>query len=457
MNSKPRATPATRTRRKGRIVSAEIKMMRTAAETAYADALAALPAVEPIRALREKALRLFTEKGLPHRRVEEWKYTDLRALIREMPPLAGGADAKAIAEARKNDVLARIGAREITFVNGAFVAELSDLKGLEKGLSIATLADALKHDSVLPQQLAGLNPSKYDAVFALNTAALNEGIVIDVASGAQITKPIHIRHIVTGTSPASVFGRAMVRIGKKAQATLVQSHSGPDAVAYQTNTILQLSVADDAELDIVRVQAEGDKAIHLSMMIGAIGEDSRFRSFTLSTGAAVSRHTVPFAYAGRNARALIAGATLLRGKQHSDMTLEVDHALSGGESRELFKTVLDDETRGVFQGLIIVRPDAQKTDGRMMSAALLLGEAAEMDNKPELEIFADDVQCAHGATTGALDDDLLFYLRARGIPKKEAESLLIQSFFGEAIETIENEKIRDAVMQRASGWLAARG
>ncbi len=437
-------------------MNAEVKMMRTAAETQYTDALATLPGDDAIRPLREKALRLFTEKGLPHRRVEEWKYTDLRALIREMPPLAKGADKTAIAEAKKNTVLAKIGAREITFVNGAFVAELSDLKGLEKGLKIATLGEALKKTSSVAALLAKINPNKYDAVFALNTAALNEGIVIDVAPGAQITKPIHIRHIVTGTAPVSVFGRALVTVGAKAQATIVQSHSGPDAVAYQTNTVLQLSVADDADLDVVRVQAEGDKAIHLSMMIGAIGEASRFRSFALTTGAAVSRHTVPFAYAGKDARATIAGATLLRGRQHADTTLEVDHALPGGESRELFKTVLDDETRGVFQGLIIVRPDAQKTDGRMMSAALLLGETAEMDNKPELEIFADDVQCAHGATTGALDDDLLFYLRARGIPKKEAESLLIQSFFGEAIETIENEKIRDAVMLRAAGWLAER-
>lgn len=437
-------------------MNAEIKMMRTAAETAYSDALAALPGPAEIRPLREKALRLFAEKGLPHRRVEEWKYTDLRALIREMPPLAKGEGKDGIAEAKKNDILAKIGAREITFVNGAFVAELSNLKNLEKGLTIRTLGDALKVDPVLPQLLAGLNPSKYDAVFALNTAALNEGVVIDVAPGAQITKPIHIRHIVTGTTPVSVFGRALIKVGKKAQATLVQSYSGPDAVAYQTNTVLQLSVADDADLDVVRVQAEGDRAIHLSMMVGAIGHESRFRSFVLSTGAAVSRHTVPFAYAGKDARATIAGATLLRGKQHADITLEVDHAMSGGESRELFKTVLDDETRGVFQGLIIVRPDAQKTDGRMMSAALLLGEEAEMDNKPELEIFADDVQCAHGATTGALDDDLLFYLRARGIPKKEAESLLIQSFFGEAIETIENPKIRDAVMDCASRWLAER-
>ncbi len=437
-------------------MNVEVKMMRTAAETQYSDALSALPAADAIRPLREKALRLFAEKGLPHRRVEEWKYTDLRALIREMPPLGKKPGAAAIAEAKKNRVLADIGAREITFVDGVFVAALSNLKGQEQGLTIRTLADALAKDAMLPQLLAGLNPSKYDAVFALNTAALDEGLVIEVAPGAQIAKPIHIRHIVTGTAPVSVFGRVFVKVGAKAQASLVQSHSGPDAVAYQTNTILQLSVADDAELDVVRVQAEGDKAIHLSMTIGAIGTRSRFRSFTLTTGAAVSRHTVPFAYAGKDARALLAGATLLRGKQHADMTLEVDHALPGGESRELFKTVLDDETRGIFQGLIIVRPDAQKTDGRMMSAALLLGENAEMDNKPELEIFADDVQCAHGATTGALDEDLMFYLRARGIPRKEAESLLIQSFFGEAIETIENEKIRNAVMKRASAWLAAR-
>jgi Fe-S cluster assembly protein SufD len=326
-------------------VNAEVKMMRTAAETQYADALGALPATGAIRGLRAKALSDFIEKGLPHRRVEEWKYTDLRVLMREMAPLAGKPDAGAIAEAKKNDVLANIGAREIVFVNGTFVAELSNLKGLEKGLSISTLSDALSNDAMLPQLLAALNPSKYDAVFALNTAALNEGVVIEVAAGAQITKPIHIRHIVTGTSPVSVFGRVFVKAGKKSQATVVQSHTGPDAVAYQTNTVLQLSVADDAELDIVRVQAEGDKAIHLSMTIGAAGAQSRFRSFTLTTGASVSRHTVPFAFAGRDMRALISGATLLRHKQHADMTLEVDHALPGGESRELFKTVLDDETR----------------------------------------------------------------------------------------------------------------
>jgi Fe-S cluster assembly protein SufD len=438
-------------------VNAEVRMIKTAAETALSDTLAKLPATSAVRALREKALRDFAEHGLPHRRVEEWKYTDLRALLREMAPLAGTPDKAAIAEAKKNNALPDIGAREIVFVNGSFAPELSNLKSLEQGLSIQLLGDALAKDAKLPALLGDLHPGKYDAVYALNTAALNEGLVIDVAPGAQLAKPIHVRHVFTGVSPLSVFGRLVIKIGRQAQATVAQSYAGPDAVAYQSNVVTQLSVADDAEFDFVRVQKEGDKAVHLSMLIGAIGAQSRLRAFALSTGAAVARHTMPLAYAGNDARALISGATLLRNKQHNDTTLEVDHARPGGESRELFKTVLDDESRGVFQGLIIVRPDAQKTDGRMMSAALLLGDAAEMDNKPELEIFADDVQCAHGATTGAIDEDLLFYLRARGIPKKEAESLLIQSFFGEAIETIENEKIRDAVMTHASTWLAERG
>lgn len=442
-------------------MNVEVRPLRTAAETAFSDALSdaqpKLPAVNAVGGLRQAALREFAEQGLPHRRVEEWKYTDLRALLREMAPLAGSPDQAALAEAKKNHLLPETGARELVFVNGALVAELSDLAALEQGLSITPLPQALVADTKLPTLIGGLKPEKYDAAFALNTAALNDGVVIAVTDGAQIARPIHLRHVFTGVAPASAFCRVVATVGRKAQATIVQSFAGPDAVAYQNNVVTQFSVADEGELDVVRVQAEGDKAVHLSMQIGAIGESARLRSFTLSSGAALSRHTMPLRYAGKDARVLISGATLLRGKQHSDITLVVDHALPGGESRELFKTVLDNESRGVFQGLIIVRPDAQKTDGRMMSAALLLGEAAEMDNKPELEIFADDVQCAHGATTGALDDDLLFYLRARGIPTKEAESLLIQSFFGEAIETIENEKIREAVMARASGWLAERG
>jgi Fe-S cluster assembly protein SufD len=173
-------------------------------------------------------------------------------------------------------------------------------------------------------------------------------------------------------------------------------------------------------------------------------------------GAGTARHQVFLAFAGEHSRANVNGATMLNGKQHADTTLLLDHAAAHCESRELFKTVIDDEATGVFQGKIIVRPHAQKTDGRMMSAALLLSEGGTMNNKPELEIFADDVQCGHGATCGALDEDLLFYLMARGLPRAEAESLMVQAFLGQAVEMIDHEPTREALVAMVENWLRSR-
>jgi Fe-S cluster assembly protein SufD len=170
----------------------------------------------------------------------------------------------------------------------------------------------------------------------------------------------------------------------------------------------------------------------------------------------VSRHTAYFGIAGQHSNVRLAGATLLRGKQHADTTLVLDHAVANCTSQETFKTVLDGTARGVVQGLIVVRPNAQKTDARMSLGALLLSEIAEAYQKPELEIFADDVQCAHGATSGAIDEQLLFYLMARGIPRKQAEALLVQAFFGEALQQIGHESVREALIARAASWLSAR-
>jgi Fe-S cluster assembly protein SufD len=187
-----------------------------------------------------------------------------------------------------------------------------------------------------------------------------------------------------------------------------------------------------------------------------IGAGSSLQDVALTIGGAVVRNQLFVRFAGEDARLTANSATLIRQRQHVDTTLVIDHAVPGGFSRELNKAVLDDESRGVFQGKIIVAPGAQKTDGKMMSQALLLSERAEADHKPELEIFADNVQCGHGATAGALDQDLLFYVKARGLPQKEAEALLIGAFVGEAFETIEQQDIKEALMAIAQGWLGAR-
>jgi Fe-S cluster assembly protein SufD len=206
----------------------------------------------------------------------------------------------------------------------------------------------------------------------------------------------------------------------------------------------------------VRLNAEGRDALALSTLAAKLGAHVSFDSLNVVVGSAASRHQVYLAYAGEHATANVNGAAMLKDGQHADTTLLVDHAVPHGESRELFRTAIDGDATGVFQGKIIVRPHAQKTDGRMRSDALLLSEAGAMNNKPELEIFADDVQCAHGATCGQLDETLLFYLMARGLPKAEAENLMVQAFLGEAVEGVEHEGAKKALIGVVESWLKTR-
>jgi len=442
-------------------MNAEVRPIKTAAETALAQNFAAvkraLPGAGAVGALREDAFRRFETEGLPHRRVEEWKYTDLRALMRDAKPLAAVPDAAA--KARAKDALAMlpaIEARRVVFVDGALMPELSDLSGLETGLTIRSMAQALAAgDRDLLAHLGRIVPTD-DVAVALNTAFMGDGAVIRVAQGAALVQPIHLVFVNAGGEPASVFARSLAVIEKGARAMLVESHLGSTASEDQVNTVLELKVGDEAHVDHIKITGEGAAALHVSTLMAAIGAHARFNEFLFTTGGAVVRNQVFVRFDGEGTIAGIRGASLLKGRQHADTTLVADHAVADCTSREVFKSVLDEEGRSVFQGKIIVRPHAQKTDAKMTTHALLLSETAEADNKPELEIFADDVQCGHGATSGDLDEDLLFYLKARGIPGKEAEALLIQAFVGEAVEGIEHAGLRDALMDHVAAWLTAR-
>jgi Fe-S cluster assembly protein SufD len=442
-------------------MNAEILPIKTAAETAlaasFATARRALPGAGSVAALREDAFRRFESEGLPHRRVEEWKYTDLRALMREARPLASPPDAAAKVRAeRALATLVAIEARRIVFVDGTFVAELSDLAALEAGLTIRSTAQALAvGDPHIAAHLGQVAPSD-DVAVALNTAFMGDGAVIHVAAGAALARPLHLVFVNAGGEPASVFVRSLAVIENGARAMLVETHLGVGASEHQVNAVLELKVGDEAHVDHVKITGEGAGALHVSTLMAAVGAHARFNEFLFTTGGAVVRNQVFVRFAGEGTIAGIRGASLLKGRQHADTTLVADHAVPDCTSREVFKSVLDGESRGVFQGKIIVRPRAQKTDAKMATHALLLSETAEADNKPELEIFADDVQCGHGATSGDLDEDLLFYLKARGIPAKEAEALLIQAFVGEAVEGIEHAGLRDALMEDVAAWLEAR-
>ncbi len=440
---------------------AELKVIKTAAETAlaqtFAQARAQLPGGAVIAQERAAAFDVFVREGLPHRRVEDWKYTDLRALMRDAKPLATPPDAQAKAHGKDAGALLDAGeALRIVFVDGAFVPELSDTAALEDGLSVTSLAAALAgNDEDVTRHLGKLAPAS-DVAVALNTAFMGDGAVIRVQPGAAIKKPLQLV-FVASEKPAANFVRSLMLVGKGARVMLVESHEGPAGGGHQANAALEIFVGDEAHVDHVKVVGEAADALHISTLAAAIGARARFNTFSFVSGGAVVRNQLFLKFDGEGTVANIGGATLLKGRQHADTTLVANHNARGCQSREVFKSVLDDEAHGVFQGRIVVRQGAQQTDAKMMTRALLLSEQAEADSKPELEIFADDVQCGHGATVGAIDDELKFYLMARGIPAAEAEALLIQAFLGEAIESIEHAGMREALNERVAAWLRGRG
>jgi len=443
-------------------MNAGIRPIRTQAELGLADVYTTsrhgLPGGADIAAVRAAAFNHFALAGLPHPRVEAWKYTDLRRLMRDAKPLAGPPDAAAKARAHDaGGVFAALGFRRLVILNGSFAADMSDLAGLEAGLTIRAMAEALALDEPLLSQGLGPTVTANDPALALNTALAGDGVVITVSPGVAIERPIHLVFVNTSETPAAMVTRSLVVVGGGARATFVETHEGRDQSDYQVNTVLQLVVGDEAQVDHIKVTREGSAAIHVATLLANIGARAKFNELSFTSGGAVVRNQLFVLLAGEGTEANLRGLSLLADRQHADNTLALDHAVAGSQSREVFKAVVDDEARAVFQGRITVRPQAQKTDAKMMSRALLLSDSAQADCKPELEIFADDVQCGHGATTGTLDDQLKFYLMARGIPAKEAEALLIQAFAAEVLEGIAHEDIRDALMDATVAWLGQRG
>jgi Fe-S cluster assembly protein SufD len=424
----------------------------------FALARAGLPGADRVADTRQKAFEAYDRAGLPHRRIEDWKYTDLRVLMREVLPLAAAPDAAALTQAGDALELHAIdGVRRLVLVDGVFAPKLSELGGLETGLGIRSLREVLEAgDAALQAQLFA--PDNSNPMVALNSAMMTDGVVIEVADGAVLTQPLHVVHIAGGGTPAAMFTRSLLKLGKSAGATLVESYIAADgAKVYQVHDSLIVSIGDNARLDHVRLIEDSRDAFNISSSVVTLGAHAYLNTFGMTSGASVSRYQATIAFAGEGSKVETNGVNLLNGRQHADTTLFLDHAVPNCSSREIFRSVVDDRGHSVFQGRIIVQPRAQKTDAKMMTRALLLSDEAEADNKPELEIFADDVTCGHGATTGALDDSLLFYLRARGLSEKEAQALLIQAFVGEAIESIVNDNLRELAVGAAERWLAARG
>ena len=375
---------------------------------------------------------------LPHPRLEDWKWTNLRVLIdRPYPPnVKVSAAPQDIERLLKRDPLARLARSRIVFVNGVFEPSWS---------SLPQGGDIKVTRRLVPADVAD------EPVLEMNKAFASDGVHIEIAS--NIDAPVALVMLATDGAERTIATRHTISVAKGASATLFEVHLGDGD--YLTNSVIDVTLGANAKLDRVKVEIEAPDAIHLAHARIVLGANAVLRDFTLTSGARVNRQNGTISFTGEKADAKIAGSYLLSGRQHADTRLQVDHRVPKCTSREIFKCVMDEKARGIFQGKVIVQPDAQKTDGKQSSHGLLLSETAEFDAKPELEIYADDVVCGHGATSGDIDHNHLFYLRSRGIPEAEAKSMLIAAFVAEAFETIGHEGVRDELTSFAETWLVS--
>ena len=398
---------------------------------------------------RAEAVARVRETGLPDRRDEYWKFTDPASLTQAEAPIAPVFDAKG-----ETPLFSDIDRLRIVFVDGVFDPDQSDDLSLE-GVEIDRLADAAARDIHWARDLYGVLETRGQVpvarpLAALNTACARDGIVLR-ATG-KVSRPVSIVYLHRDeTSDATL--HHLVRVEPGAELTVLEN--GPAAARF--NKCMEVEVADGATFHHVRAQGRDHARRAVTHMFARLGEGSVYKSFTLTANGVLTRNEQVVELTGDDAVAHVAGAAMgdaVRDAFHHDDTVFITHDAKGCESRQVFKKVLRNGAEGVFQGKILVKPDAQKTDGYQLSQALLLDEDSTFQAKPELEIYADDVQCSHGSTTGAIDDTALYYLRSRGVPASEATDLLVLAFLAEAIEEIEDARLQDDIRARLEQWLA---
>jgi Fe-S cluster assembly protein SufD len=399
------------------------------------------------QAIRGRAAAWLSERGAPGRRDEYWRFTDPAALIALPSPSA------ALLAADEPPVFEGADRLRIVFVDGVFDPDLSDEAAVEH-VEIQPLSAALSADIHWVRDLFGALEARGQTpverpLAALNTARASEGVAIRVTGRAS--RPINLVYLHRSeTSDALI--RHLVRLEPGADLTLLEN--GPAAARF--NKVLEVDVADEASFHHVRAQGRDHERHAATAIFARLGRESLFKSFTLTVNGRLTRNEAVVEFTGDDAVAHIAGACAGDGAFHHDDTVFVTHAAERCESRQVFKKVLKNGAVGVFQGKILVTPGAQKTDGYQISQALLLDEDSQFLAKPELEIYADDVKCSHGSTCGAVDETALFYLTSRGIPRVEAEGLLVLAFLDEAIAEIEDEALADDIRSRLAGWIARR-
>jgi Fe-S cluster assembly protein SufD len=397
-------------------------------------------APEWLKALRTGAMTRFSAMGFPTTKQEEWRFTSVQpiadtAFALPHVPRAEAPSARTIAtlelcEARRHLVV---------FVNGRYSGALSSITGLPAGVRVGSLAEAMRVEGELVQHHLGRVAPADDRPFAsLNTAFLVDGGFVHVPAGVRMDEPVQFLYLtVPAGEPIVSHPRSLVVVDRSARCVIVETYAAYGDGQYFTNAVTELVVGDGGRLDHYRIQRENEQAYHVATTATIQGRDTVLNAHPVALGGALARHDISMVMNGENGYGLLNGLYILGGRQHADHHTTIDHAQPHCESHEYFNGVLDDRAHGVFNGRIIVRPGAQRTDSKQTNNNLVLSEDARADSQPQLEIYADDVKCTHGATLGPIDEKAMFYLKSRGIAPAEARSLLTYGFGAEIIDRME--------------------
>ena len=402
-------------------------------------------APEWLEATRRTAMERFAATGFPTSRDEEWRFTPVGP-IAQTPWRPAFGSAAVSREQLDPFVFGHPEWTTLVFVNGVFYEALSSVGVLATGLRVGSLSDALNTDgAVIEAHLGRHAPTGSSPFTALSTAFMREGGFVHVPANTDVTRPVHLVFVTTDEAVGSVtYPRNLIVVEDGARASVIESYvTLAPAGTYWTNAVTEVVAGSNSWLEHTRIQRESERAFHIGSTHVDQYRDSHYRSFSMAMGGALARHNLHVRLNGENVEALMYGLYLTRGEQLVDNHTAIYHDQPNCRSWEVYKGVLDGRSRAVFNGKVFVRPEAQKTDAKQTNRNLLLSDSAKVHTKPQLEIFADDVKCTHGATVGRLDEVALFYARSRGVPAAEAQRLLTYAFAAEVIEEVALEPVRD--------------
>ena len=402
-----------------------------------------------LESLRSDGINAFIKDGLPDTNIENWKYTNLN----QLNGVTGVRSPKVVVN--KNQIswlLNEVETNQLVFVNGYFQEYLSKIIDVGQGIRIASLCDELVNSDFIHNYLGKIGSTTGNPLFALNTAFIEDGYSI-VVEDCKSVKPVEVIYISNGSNATCHHPRNIIVARNNAEINIIERHIGIGDEVYLANGATEILAEDYSTINHYRVFDDAVNGINLSSVRAVVKDYSYYNSFVLSTGGRLNRCEINVACAGERANTSLSGVYIARDKQHMDHTTSIEHLVPNTTSVENYRGALDGSARGVFQGSIVVAEGADGTDGRMSNKNLLLSPKAEVNAKPQLEIYADDVQCAHGCTTGELDEEALFYLRSRGISEKNARAILVEGFLNEAFSGIQEQTILNVFHKKIRDWM----